>query len=84
MTDPKEQNSTGSVGLGNGSGAEALFRNLSVKDAGGQALYASTLTTYSVLDEFSMGTNAVASIIDGAKRDRYCWSGDVSVAGECR
>jgi len=83
VTDPKEQNSTGSVGLGNGSGAEALFRNLSVKDAGGQA-YASTLTTDSVLDEFSMGTNAVASIIDGAKRDRYCWSGDVSVAGECR
>ena len=46
-------------------------------------MYASTLTTDTVLDEFSMGTNAVASIIDGAKRDRYCWSGDVSVAGEC-
>ena len=81
VTDPKEQSATGSVGLGNGSGAEALFRNLSVQDAGGQTLYASTLTTDSVLDEFSMGTNAVASIIDGAKRDRYCWSGDVSIAG---
>ena len=69
------------MGLGNGSGAEALFRNLSVQAAGGQTLYASTLTTDSVLDEFSMGTNAVASIIDGAKRDRYCWSGDVAIAG---
>lgn len=81
VTDPSDQNSTGSVGLGNGSGAEALFRNLSVQAAGGQTLYASTLTTDSVLDEFSMGTNAVASIIDGAKRDRYCWSGDLAVAG---
>ena len=81
VTDPKDQNSTGSVGLGNGSGAEALFRNLSVQDAGGQTLYASSLATNSVLDEFSMGTNAVASIIDGAKRDRYCWSGDLAIAG---
>jgi alpha-L-rhamnosidase len=81
VTNPKDQNSTGSVGLGNGSGAEALFRNLSVQASGGKTLYASTLTTDSVLDEFSMGTNAVASIIDGAKRDRYCWSGDIAVAG---
>jgi alpha-L-rhamnosidase len=81
VTDSADQNSTGSVGLGNGSGAEALFRNLSVQAVGGQTLYASTLTTDSVLDEFSMGTNAVASIIDGAKRDRYCWSGDVAIAG---
>jgi alpha-L-rhamnosidase len=28
-----------------------------------------------------MGTNAVASVIDGAKRGRYCWSGDLAVAG---
>ena len=81
VTDPKEQNSTGSVGLGNGSGAEALFRNLSVQAAGGQTLYTSTLMTDTVLDEFSMGTNTVASVIDGAKRDRYCWSGDLAVAG---
>jgi alpha-L-rhamnosidase len=81
VNDPKEQSSTGSVGLGNGSGAEALFRNLSVTASGGQTLYTSTLTTGSVLDEFSMGTNEKASIIDGAKRDRYCWSGDIAVAG---
>lgn len=81
VTDPKEQSSTGSVGLGNGSGAEALFRNLSVKAPGGQTLYASTLTTGLVLDEFSMGTNEVASLIDGAKRDRYVWSGDIAIAG---
>jgi hypothetical protein len=81
VTEPKEQNSTGSVGLGNGSGAEALFRNLSVQAAGGQTLYTSTLVTNTVLDEFSTGTNAVASVIDGAKRDRYCWSGDLAVAG---
>jgi alpha-L-rhamnosidase len=37
--------------------------------------------TDTVLDEFSMGTNTVASVIDGAKRDRYCWSGDLAVAG---
>jgi alpha-L-rhamnosidase len=81
VTDSKEQNPIGSVGLGNGSGAEALFRNLAVSDAGGQTLYASTLTTDSVLDEFSMGTNHVDAIIDGAKRDRYCWSGDIAIAG---
>jgi alpha-L-rhamnosidase len=81
VTDPKEQNTTGSVGLGNGSGAEALFRNLSVQAAGDRTLYTSTLTTDLVLDEFSMGTNTVASVIDGAKRDRYCWSGDLAVAG---
>jgi alpha-L-rhamnosidase len=81
VTDPKEQSSVGSLGLGNGSGAEALFRNLSVRSAGGQTLYASTLATESVLDEFSMGTNRVPSIIDGAKRDRYIWSGDIAPAG---
>jgi alpha-L-rhamnosidase len=38
----------GSVGFGNFHGAEALFRNLSVTAAGGQTLYASTLTDPSV------------------------------------
>jgi alpha-L-rhamnosidase len=73
--------SQGSIGFGNAQGAEALFRDLSVTAAGGQTLYASTLTGPSVLDDFAAGTNAVPSILDGAKRDRYPYTGDLAQSG---
>lgn len=35
----------------------------------------------SVLDDFGVGTNLVAALTDGAKRDREVWSGDLLVSG---
>jgi alpha-L-rhamnosidase len=69
------------VGFANEQGAEGQFRNLVVSDTGGQALYASALTGPSVLDEFTANSNSLRTILDGPKRDRYVWSGDLAVSG---
>ena len=46
-----------------------------------QTLYASRLTDPAVLDDFAIGTNRFPVILDGAKRDRLLFSGDLSIAG---
>src|SRR5205823_4982092 len=73
--------SSGSVGFANDQGAEGLFRNLTVTSSSGAVLYRSTLTDPSVLNDFTANTNPLPTIMDGPKRDRYVWSGDISVAG---
>jgi alpha-L-rhamnosidase len=72
---------SGSVGFANEEGAEGRFRNLSVTDSGGGVLYASALTDPSVLNDFTANTNHLPTILDGPKRDRYVWSGDLAVSG---
>jgi alpha-L-rhamnosidase len=72
---------SGSVGFANEQGAEGQFRNLLVTASGGKVLYSSPLTDPSVLNDFTANTNQLPTIIDGAKRDRYVWSGDIAVSG---
>ncbi|MDE1184754.1 alpha-L-rhamnosidase C-terminal domain-containing protein [Paraburkholderia sp.] len=71
----------GSAGFFNEPGHQATYRNLSITDASNGALYANALTTSAALDDFSANTNALAQLIDGAKRDRTVWGADIAVAG---
>jgi alpha-L-rhamnosidase len=68
----------GGVGFGDQQGAEALFRNLLVN---GNVLYQSSLADRSILDQFAAGTNVLPSIMDGAKRDRLDFMGDIEISG---
>ena len=71
---------TGSVGFREFTGEEAGFRNLKVTD--GRTLYKSPLATPAAVQDFTIpGNNTVPLILDGAKRDRAVWSGDLAVEG---
>ena len=72
---------SGSVGFANDQGAEGRFRKLTVTSSNGVVLYTSPLTDPSVLNDFTANTNPLPTIMDGPKRDRYVWSGDISVSG---
>ncbi len=73
---------TGTVGFREYTGEEAHFRNLKVVNSSGTTLYSDALSTASALSAFAVpGVNPVASILDGAKRDRAIWSGDLNVEG---
>jgi len=72
---------SGTAGFREFSGEEADFRNLSVT-SGGTTLYSSPLNAAANLTAFAVpGVNSVASILDGAKRDRAVWVGDMNVEG---
>jgi alpha-L-rhamnosidase len=73
---------TGTIGFREYAGEEASFRNLTVVSGTGSTLYNNTLGTASALTDFSSpGSNTLPSILDGAKRDRAIWSGDINVEG---
>lgn len=69
----------GSFGIGAANGQSALFTNLSVTSAGA-TIYSSNLTTQSTLEDFLVGTNPLNMIVDGARRDRIAYAGDLDVA----
>jgi hypothetical protein len=69
----------GSFGIGAANGQSALFNNLSVTSAGVN-VYSSNLTSESALDDFLVGTNPLSMIVDGARRDRIAYAGDLDVA----
>jgi alpha-L-rhamnosidase len=73
---------TGSVGFAE-LAASAVFRDLDVTGPTGATLYANGLSDSSALSDFK-GSDIVTSdplslIMDGAKRDRVVWSGDLGV-----
>ncbi|KAF5627266.1 alpha-L-rhamnosidase A [Fusarium tjaetaba] len=75
---------TGSVAFGGPPGWVALYRDLSVADHNGQILYENSLLqpdASRTFDDFQVGTNKLACIIDGAKRDRASFGGDAFVTG---
>ncbi|KAF5606699.1 alpha-L-rhamnosidase A [Fusarium subglutinans] len=75
---------TGSVAFGGPPGWVALYRDLSVANLSGLALYENSLLhpdASRTLDDFQVGTNKLACIIDGAKRDRASFGGDAFVTG---
>ena len=74
--------STGSVGFREFGGEQANFRNLKVVNSAGTTLYNNALSTSASLKDFAVpGTNSTPSIVDGARRDRAIWSGDLDVEG---
>lgn len=74
----------GSVALGGPEDWISTYRNLRVTDSDGYELYNNAMTTTEadrVFADFQVGTNNIACTIDGAKRDRACFGGDVYVMG---
>lgn len=78
-------NNTGSVAFGGPCQWVGVYRNLSVHDLSDRMLYKNTLQLAErerTLADFQVGTNALACTIDGAKRDRACFGGDLYVMGQ--
>lgn len=70
----------GSFGFGGALDAEAVFTGVRVTDtANGTLLYESDLKNETALADFKVQRNLVDSILDGARRDRIIWIGDVAV-----
>ena len=73
---------TGTVGFREyADGEVADFRDLTVTSSTGSTLFSNALSSSSVLSDFTVpGINyTYASAVDGAKRDRAIWSGDLNV-----
>ncbi|HSZ30734.1 MAG TPA: family 16 glycoside hydrolase, partial [Pseudonocardiaceae bacterium] len=72
---------TGTVGFREyADGEVADFRDLTVTSSTGSTLFSNALSSSSALSDFTVpGTNEYASMVDGAKRDRAIWSGDMNV-----
>jgi alpha-L-rhamnosidase len=74
---------TGTVGFGESGTGTANVSDLVVTAADGGRLYASKLNSPSALTDFQTpGTPTVDVILDGAKRDRATFTGDLSVAAQ--
>ncbi|KAH9895455.1 Six-hairpin glycosidase-like protein [Xylariomycetidae sp. FL2044] len=71
----------GSFGLGASFGHRAVFQNLSASSATGEEIYAHPLTDSSFLPDFFMGTNPASTVVDGSRRDRITYTGDLDIAG---
>jgi hypothetical protein len=77
-------NNTGSVAFGGPRDWVACYRQLSVHNAAEELLYRNDMLFHErerTLADFQVGTNALACTIDGAKRDRACFGGDLYVMG---
>ncbi|KAH6693792.1 Six-hairpin glycosidase-like protein [Plectosphaerella plurivora] len=70
----------GSFGLGAPFAHSAYFRNLVATDPSGGPIYSSTLTDRAFLDDFLMGDNPADTIVDGSRRDRIAYNGDLDIA----
>jgi hypothetical protein len=71
----------GSVGFGASFGHKAIFRNLHVATLEGQIVYAHNLTNSTFLPDFFSGTNPLDNVVDGSRRDRIAYTGDLDIAG---
>lgn len=74
---------TGTVGFGESGSGTASVSDLTVTALDGRRLYASRLDSPAALTDFETpGTPSVDVILDGAKRDRATFTGDLSVAAQ--
>jgi alpha-L-rhamnosidase len=73
---------TGTVGFA-ALGTDAMFRHLDITGPGGTTLFANRLSQAAVLTDFKdpdvVTPDPLPVIMDGAKRDRVVWSGDLGV-----
>ncbi|KAM0322075.1 hypothetical protein ACHAQA_009704 [Verticillium albo-atrum] len=76
----QDQRVFGSFGLGTPFAHSAYFRNLVATDPSGGPIYSSTLTDRGFLDDFLMGANPADTIVDGSRRDRIAYNGDLDIA----
>jgi hypothetical protein len=77
-------NNSGSIAFGGPAHYTAMYRSLLVKDTQDNILYKNCFLLAEkerTLADFAVGTNQLACTIDGAKRDRACFSGDLFVMG---
>lgn len=80
ITFDQTERSFGSFGLGAAFGHSGVFRNLKATAANGEEVYSSTLKNESFLEDFLMGTNPADTIVDGSRRDRTAYAGDLDMA----
>ncbi|KAF7933725.1 uncharacterized protein EAE98_003434 [Botrytis deweyae] len=69
----------GSFGFGASFGQSAYFQNATLQSLQGQLIYNASLTQSSVLKDFLSGTNPESVSVDGARRDRISYAGDVDI-----
>lgn len=70
----------GSFGLGAALGQSAVLKNVNATTLTGAPVYSSALTNETFLPDFLMGTNPLNTTVDGSKRDRISYTGDLDVA----
>ena len=70
----------GSFGLGAALGQSAFFKNLNASTLTGTNIYSSALNDESFLQDFFMGTNPINTSVDGSKRDRIAYTGDLDIS----
>lgn len=77
-------NNTGSIAFGGPCHWIAQYRHLKVVGPKDHVLYENNMLLQNrerTLGDFQVGTNALSCTIDGAKRDRACFGGDLHVMG---
>lgn len=77
-------NNSGSVAFGGPSGWTSTFRNLTVTGPDATTLYSNSFLPVDkerTFADFAVGTNPLSCMIDGAKRDRAVFGGDLHVSG---
>lgn len=77
-------NNTGSVAFGGPESYKGIYRSLHVADLDGKTIYQNNLQLQDqtrTFADFAVGTNLFSCTIDGAKRDRALFGGDLFVMG---
>ncbi|KFY94400.1 hypothetical protein V500_03299 [Pseudogymnoascus sp. VKM F-4518 (FW-2643)] len=69
----------GSFGLGASLGHTAYYQNVTLSSLTGSLIYNSTLTDRAVLADFVSSNNPEAVSVDGARRDRIAYAGDLDI-----
>ena len=73
---------SGTIGFRENGSESAEFKDLTVTDSSGATLYSNALSAPSDLSDFTVpGVNQLPVILDGGKRDRNVWIGDINVEG---
>jgi hypothetical protein len=70
----------GSFGLGASFGHSAIFRDLSATILTGESIYTVSLIDETFFPDFLIGTNPRDTTVDGSKRDRIAYAGDLDIA----
>ena len=81
MTFSQQDSFYGSFGFGASFGHKAIFRDLNVTSLEGEPIYSHSLKNSSFLLDFFSGTNPLDTVVDGSRRDRIAYTGDLDIAG---
>ncbi|KAI1337209.1 Six-hairpin glycosidase-like protein [Xylariaceae sp. FL0016] len=70
----------GSAGLGASYGHAAIFRNFNLNSSDGSYSYSASFLDDTFWDDFLMGQNPNNTVVDGSRRDRIAYTGDLDIA----